>query len=88
MKKKQKTPKTAVAVEPIYLQVANLIGGEPDIFSDGSGSWIEFKYGKKGEMQVVMSFSGDGNKFLGFKVCRDIYDVVDNEIVIHLEKEE
>ena len=58
------------------------IGGNRGSFSDGSGSWVAIE---DEHFEICFSFDGSGKKYNGVRVCKKIYQVVDQETIAQIK---
>lgn len=63
-------------------KLASAIGGKVGSFPDGSGSWVEIE---DENFSICFSFDGKGNVYEGVRVCKKIYQVVDEETIALIE---
>ena len=65
-------------------KLAQIIGGNADQFSDGSGTWVSLE---DENFEICFSFDGKGNKFEGVRVSKKIYQVVDQKTIALIKNE-
>ena len=76
MSKKKETKKRNIDV------VSEILGGQPNSFNDGSGTWILFENDKH---SIHMCFDGKGDKFEGIMISEKIYKVVEEKVIVSIK---
>lgn len=73
------------AIDKLYeaISTSNIGKLTRDKFSDNSASWVDVECK---DYSICFVFDGLGKKLNSIKVCRNIWQMVDSQVVINLEE--